>query len=52
MIHKKVNTTLAMLVISVGDQLVDRFVPLVKLVAFIVNILSKTKNILQNLRVI
>jgi hypothetical protein len=44
MIHRKVNTTLAILVMSAGDQLV-------KLVAFIVNILSETKNNLQNLRV-
>jgi hypothetical protein len=36
---------------SMGDQLVDRLVTLVKLVAFIVNILSETKNNLQNLRV-
>jgi hypothetical protein len=51
MIHRKVNTTLAMLVMSVGDQSVDGFVTLVKLVAFIVNKLSETKNNLQNLRV-
>jgi hypothetical protein len=51
MIHKKVNMTLAMLVISAGDQSLDGFVTLVKLVAFIVNILCETKNNLQNLRV-
>jgi hypothetical protein len=50
-IHRKVNTTLAMLVMSAGDQSVDGFVTLVKLVAFIVNILSETKNNLQNLRI-
>jgi hypothetical protein len=40
-----------MLVMSAGDQSVDGFVLLVKLVAFIVNILSETKNNLQNLGV-